>query len=184
MDNIKTISDLMRYCHISQKFVVDIRNMKDGDIFFVGRYKVNNLNVSAYICKMTEKRYAFNGAYTNLTTNKFVVGWGFFELHENNIKFDVYNTNEIKIFALICRYITLSINNAPDEQKDIYFQAGLPVFLTGVSINKNDIIRDYFNHKQNQNQDHKQKRYLRTFSIEIILDDVLDKLINLDNKKG
>ncbi|MBI0007010.1 hypothetical protein H3S74_12295 [Gilliamella sp. W8126] len=66
MDNIKTISDLMRYCHISQKFVVDIRNMKDGDIFFVGRYKVNNLNVSAYICKMTEKRYAFNGAYTNL----------------------------------------------------------------------------------------------------------------------
>ena len=121
---------------------------------------------------MTEKRYAFNGAYTNLTTNKFVVGWGFFELHENNIKFDVYNTNEIKIFALICRYITLSINNAPDEQKDIYFQAGLPVFLNGVSINKNDIIRDYFNHKQNQ-----QKRYLRKFSLEIILDDALDKLI-------
>ena len=182
MNNIQTISDLMRYCHMPQKFVVDIRRMKNGDIFFIGRYKDNNLCVRASISKMLEKRYAFNGAYTNLTTNKFVLCWVFFELHENNIKFDVDNTNEIKTFALICRYIALSINNVPNEQKNIYFKTGLPVFLNGVLINKNDIIRDHFNHKQNQN--HKQKRYVRTFSLEIILDDVLDKLINLDNKKG
>lgn len=183
--NIQTISDLMFYCHMPD-LKHPIQEMKTGSILFLGQYKINNLIVEAWLSKLEKQLYSFNGTYANLTNKRLVFSWDNFELRENRLKFDLGNTKKIKkikTFALICRYIAIVINNAPYEQKNIFFEMGLPPFFNGVLINKKCITHEqFFNQEFQKFVNYDCRDHLPIPPIEIIVDTAINEgLINLSN---
>lgn len=158
--------------------------MKNGDILFLGQYKFNDFIVEAWIGKLEKQIYSFNGTYSGPTNKRLIFSWGSFELHGKNIKFDLGDTNKIKSFALICRYIALIMNNASEEQKEVFFEKGIDLFLNGVLINKKWITYDrFFNQERQEFINYDFRDYLPTPPIEIIVDVAIkDKLILTEKK--
>lgn len=173
MNNIKTISDFLSYCHMPVYYKSDIRNMRNGDLFIFGQYKVSDSNIAeVWIEKIKKTLYSFHGTWTILSKSSrpLKITFGKFNLYKAGIiEFDAKQA-EIKNFALICRYIEYFLKNLSKKELSLYTFRGVRPLLNGTWLDKNAISRRRrFDNKTQKLTYHNFENYLPTHQLQAIV---------------
>lgn len=160
LNNIKTTYDLMKYCKMPSYFQREIRDMKVGDTFILGKYTqpVSHDSDSFYVpqpesdndkaCFVAEAwiekergMYSFHGTWTFPTKpdRAFIMTFGKFKVHKRGgVEFD---NDGIRSFALVCRYLAKMLDSMPIDDKKVYFSNNSFPLFNGIWLDKNFIER-------------------------------------------
>lgn len=161
ISSIKTVYDLMRYCHMPLYFQRSIRDMKVGDTFIIGKYtqpasyysdsfyvpQRNDGEVHFVVEAWIEKErgfFSFYATWTFPTKNErgFTMTAGKFRVRKGGlIEFDKKYDDDVKNFALICRYLAQMLRKMSYEDERIYFEKQSFPLFNGVWLNSDFIER-------------------------------------------
>lgn len=146
---IKTAYDFMRYCRMPLCFQRNIRDMKVGDTFILGQCKKRICDnregkylAEAYIEK-ERGVYKFYGTWTFITkpSRALIMASGDFKILKGGVvKFDE-DTESVKSFALICRYIALMLKCMSHDEVMHYLSAGCSPLFNEAWLDSNLIER-------------------------------------------
>lgn len=163
MSSIKTVYDFMRYCRMSLCFQRSIRDMKVGDTFILGKYthpasdysdsfhvpqRVSDDGQAHFVAEAwIEKERGFFSFYATWTfptktERDFIMTAGKFKVHKGGlIEFDKKDDNDVRHFALVCRYLSHFLGCMSLEDKKVYFEnQSFPLF-NGVWLDSDYIER-------------------------------------------
>ncbi len=148
--------DFLKYCRMPLYFRARIREMRVGDTFIMGqiRHTYEELNdfegvLEIYIEKEKNQVYRARSSFNLITkpsrphvftefTFKFEKG-GDFAFTGDKEK-GLYNQ---KGFALTCRYFNRLIQSASKENRDTYFEQGVPPYFRGITLDKKGLTRSF-----------------------------------------
>lgn len=147
VNSIKTVYDFMAYCRMPLCFQRKIKDMKIGDTFILGKYAQRISGEESYglipvshdeACYVAEAWiekergfYSFFGTWTFPTkpTRAFVMTSGKFKILKGGV-IEFAESESVKSFALVCRYLVWLVKKMPKEEKQRYFSANsVPLFM-------------------------------------------------------
>lgn len=148
VNSIKIVYDFMAYCRMPLWFQRKIKDMKIGDTFILGKYaqrisgeensvlmSVSNDGEPCYVAEAwIEKErgfYSFFGTWTFPTkpTRAFVMTSGKFKILKGGV-IEFAESDSVKSFALVCRYLAWLVKKMPREEKNRYFSVNsVPLFM-------------------------------------------------------
>lgn len=150
LKKIKTIGDFMLYCKMPYWYQSKIKEMKVGDILFLGQYRQSiddAIGLDYYLAEAwIEKYHGFYGFYATWTIptkeqRAFIMTSGKFKIIKNEICFieghhSDYDKSGIKQFSLVCRYLNWILKSLSKDECQQYFKQGTKPLLMGVHVNK------------------------------------------------
>jgi len=147
--NIKTLSEFLRYCKMPIYFKAEIKKMRMGDTFFMGKipskYFCINGVCEAWI-KKSRGKFTFYSTFTFLTKKNrpLIINHGDFTLKKGDLIIfseDNCDVRNINLFGLVCRYLSFFYRNlSTDEWDDLYRKGATPLFY-GVLLDSKFITR-------------------------------------------
>ncbi|EAV3113542.1 hypothetical protein LBA84_004542 [Salmonella enterica] len=163
MSSIKTVYDFMRYCRMPLWFQRSIRDMKVGDTFILGKhtqpvsdysdlfrvppqYSLNGGEACFVAEAWIEKErgvYSFYATWTFPTKpgRAHVMTSGEFRILKGGIiEFDE-ESNSVRSFALVCRYLAFMLGSMSIEDKKVYFSGNSAPLFNGVWLDSDCIER-------------------------------------------
>lgn len=149
LSSVKTVYDFMQFCRMPLWCQRQIRDMKIGDIYFLGKYKewVGELDGDYFIAEAwIEKergRYAFYATWTFPTkpARALMMINGYFTIKKGGFIFFEKDGEGVKDFALVSRYIDVLERKMSIDEKRRYFKAGSKPLFRGVWLDKDYIDR-------------------------------------------
>ncbi|WP_210461827.1 hypothetical protein [Pantoea ananatis] len=154
LSSVKTVGEFMRYCKMPYSFQSDIKKMKVGDIFMLGKYTEpfdNNDDDedTGFVCEVwIEKNrgsYSYFATWT-LPTKKdrpLIMMQDEFIIEKAGLITFKKGNEGARLFSLVCRYINQIILSSPDTEKQRYRKAGVVPFFRGVWMDKDYLGRRY-----------------------------------------
>ncbi|HBA8604318.1 TPA: hypothetical protein J1145_004144 [Escherichia coli] len=150
--SIKTVGDLMRYCHMPVWCQREVRDMKVGDIYFLGKYKevmfsdVLNENVDFVGEAWIEKERGAHFFYATWTipdkpSRALVMSFGKLKIAKNGFVDFGNDCESLKSFGLVSRYLNRLVMKMSNEQRNEFYRVGSKPLLRGVCIDKDSISR-------------------------------------------
>lgn len=150
--SVKTVYDLMHYCHMPLWCQREVRDMKVGDTYFLGQYKhvmddEEKNEPAEFVGEawIEKKRgvYQFYGTWTIptkpcraliMTSGKFkILKGGFLEFSEN--------IEAVRSFALVSRYLNRLVMRMSQAERRNYYDRGSQPLFRGVCVDKDYISR-------------------------------------------
>lgn len=152
IESLRTVYDLMHYCHMPVWCQREVRDMKVGDTYLLGRYRENffseDLNEEVEFvgdCWIEKERgsYSFNATWTipAKPSRAFVMISGKFKILKGGIVEFGNDLIAFRSFALVSRYLNRLVMKMTAEEKQVYFSAGAKPLLRGVCIDKDSICK-------------------------------------------
>ncbi|HCA3439633.1 TPA: hypothetical protein MO340_004195 [Salmonella enterica subsp. salamae serovar 35:g,m,s,t:-] len=149
IQKVKNVYDFMQYCRMPLWYQRTVRDMKVGDIFFLGQYKEETTEGSdeyfiaeAWI-ERTRGAWHFHGTWTHPTkaSRPLIMTDGEFRvLKGGTIVFSKEGAG-VREFALVSRYLDYLVRKMTKEQKLLFISKGSKPLYRGVWVDKNFIDR-------------------------------------------
>lgn len=152
LESVITVYDLMRYCHMPVWCQREVRDMKVGDIYLLGRYRKSyfseELNEDVEFvgdCWIEKERslYSFHATWAipAKPSRAFVMTHGTFKITKGGIIEFGDDRNAFRHFALVSRYLNRLVMKLTSEDRQVYYSAGSKPLLRGVCLDKNSISK-------------------------------------------
>lgn len=152
LEHIKDVYDLMRYCHMPVWCQREVRDMKVGDTYFLGKYKEVlfseelNDDVDFVGEAWIEKERGVYNYYATWTipmkpSRSFVMTHGQFKIGKGGVVSFVKDSSPFRSFALVSRYLNRLVMKMSQEQRSEFYKSGSKPLLRGVCIDKDSISR-------------------------------------------
>ncbi len=152
LESVITVYDLMRYCHMPVWCQREVRDMKVGDTYLLGRYRKSyfsdDLNEDVEFvgdCWIEKERglYSFHATWTipAKPSRAFVMTHGTFKITKGGIIEFGDDRNAFRPFALVSRYLNRLVMKLTSEERQVYYSAGSKPLLRGVCLDKNSISK-------------------------------------------
>lgn len=150
--SVKTVYDLMRYCHMPLWCQREIRDMKVGDTYFLGQYKHiatddKTDEPAEFVGEAwIEKERGFYKFYATWTIplkppRALVMTSGKFKILKGGMIDFGGKSEAVRPFALVSRYLNrLILRMTDDERREFYDRGSKPLFR-GVCVDKDFISR-------------------------------------------
>lgn len=164
LSSVETVYDFMRYCRMPLYCQREIRDMKVGDIYYLGQYKEKipeeddeYLVAEAWIEK-ERGIYKFYGTWTFPTkpSRPLIMTWGDFKILNAGIIRFCKDGQGVQQFALVSRYLDSLVMKMSREEQLRYLSAGSKPLFRGVWMNK-----DYIDRKEHVKYEGKSLRRYR-----------------------
>lgn len=149
--SVKTVYDLMHYCHMPVWCQREIRDMKVGDTYFLGQYKHVADNddgdptefVGEAWIEKERGNYHFYATWTlPLKPNRsLIMTSGTFKILKGGVIDFGENAQAVRSFALVSRYLNRIIMNMTPAECDNYYSSGTKPLFRGVCVDKDFISR-------------------------------------------
>ncbi|ELW4252651.1 TPA: hypothetical protein RDT13_005414 [Klebsiella pneumoniae] len=151
-DAVKTVYDLMRYCHMPMWCQREVRDMKVGDIYFLGKYKEvmysEDLNedvdfVGEAWIEKERGVYKFYATWTipMKPSRTFIMTNGGFKVLKGGAVNFGGDLSAFRSFALVSRYLNRLVMKMSNEERNEFYKVGSKPLLRGICIDKDSISR-------------------------------------------
>lgn len=151
-DAVKTVYDLMRYCHMPMWCQREVRDMKVGDIYFLGKYKEvmysEDLNEDVDFVgeAWIEKERGIYKFYATWTipmkpSRSFIMTNGGFKVLKGGAVNFGGDLSAFRSFALVSRYLNRLVMKMSNEERNEFYKVGSKPLLRGICIDKDSISR-------------------------------------------
>lgn len=151
--SVKTVYDLMRYCHMPLWCQREIRDMKVGDTYFLGQYKHvadddgNNEPVDFVGEAWIEKERGIYQFYATWTIplkpcRSLVITSGKFKILKGGIIDFGESIEAVRSFALVSRYLNRLVMKMSESERRNYYDRGSKPLFRGVCVDKDFISRE------------------------------------------
>ncbi|ECG7524891.1 hypothetical protein FLC00_20295 [Salmonella enterica] len=151
-DAVKTVYDLMRYCHMPMWCQREVRYMKVGDIYFLGKYKEvmysEDLNEDVDFVgeAWIEKERGIYKFYATWTipmkpSRSFIMTNGGFKVLKGGAVNFGGDLSAFRSFALVSRYLNRLVMKMSNEERNEFYKVGSKPLLRGICIDKDSISR-------------------------------------------
>lgn len=152
IESLRTVYDLMHYCHMPVWCQREVRDMKVGDTYLLGRHRESyfsdDLNEDVEFvgdCWIEKERgfYRFNATWTipAKPSRAFVMTSGNFKILKGGIVQFGNDLAAFRSFALVSRYLNRMLMKMTKEERHVYYSAGAKPLLRGVCIDKDSICK-------------------------------------------
>lgn len=149
LSSIKTVYDFMSYCRMPLWCQRQIRDMKVGDIYFLGKNRkwVGEKEEGYFIAEAwVEKergRYAFFATWTIPTkqSRPLIMTFGGFTVKDGGLILFDNDFRGVRDFARVSRYIDSMVRRMSHDERRRYYSAGSKPLFRGIWIDKNYIDR-------------------------------------------
>ena len=152
LDAVKTVRDLMRYCHMPVWCQREVRDMRVGDIYFLGKYKEVmfsgelNEDVDFVGEAWIEKErgiYKYHATWTIPVkpSRAFVMTSGQFKLLKGGVVDFNGDFSSFRSFALVARYLYRLVMKMSNEERHEFYKVGSRPLFRGICIDKESISR-------------------------------------------
>lgn len=167
--SIKTVYDFMQYCRMPLWCQRTVRDMKTGDIFFLGQYK-EEITEGSEECFIAEAwiekirgEWHFYGTWTHPTkaSRPLIMTWGEFKILKGGSIVFGKDSAGVREFALVSHYLDYLLRKMTKEQKLLFISKGSKPLYRGVWVDKN-----FIDHQEHVRYDDKEKleRYRLDYS--------------------
>lgn len=153
IQSVKTVYDLMHYCHMPVWCQRQIRDMKVGDTYFLGQYKhviddeENNEPAQFVGEAWIEKERGVYNFYATWTiplkpSRSLIMTSGKFKILKGGIINFSENVEAVRSFALVSRYLNRLVMKMSEAERRNYYDRGSKPLFRGVCVDKDFISRE------------------------------------------
>ncbi|EMK8420580.1 hypothetical protein V9O75_003765 [Shigella sonnei] len=153
IQSVKTVYDLMHYCHMPVWCQRQIRDMKVGDTYFLGQYKhviddeENNEPAEFVGEAWIEKERGVYNFYATWTiplkpSRSLIMTSGKFKILKGGIINFSENVEAVRSFALVSRYLNRLVMKMSEAERRNYYDRGSKPLFRGVCVDKDFISRE------------------------------------------
>lgn len=145
-DSISTVGDFMRYCKMHYSYQRQIREMRVGDIFMLGKYTEpfpdNDEDDTGFVAEAwIEKErghYSYFATFTFPTkiTRPFIMMQDEFTIGKGGLINFKKGSEGVRLFSLVSRYLNQLVYSSDKEEIQRYRKAGTKPFFRGVWMDK------------------------------------------------
>lgn len=147
---IETLSDFLSYCKMPVFFKAEIKKMKVGDTFILGKHAEKVTENTDGICEAWIERvkgsYEYYSTFTvpSKPERPLIINNGSFKLSsKDSIHFIEPESRRVRNFAIVCRYLTHLLKKMNKEERYVFHRNGIKPLFYGVWLDSDYVTRKF-----------------------------------------